>query len=170
MGILQMLPLLATSILVFSASAAPSSRSPIPELFRKPLTRRSGNGTCLPPADVPVVAKKPSPFTPLSEIELDDVKAWLYSPEQNLNLTSTTSETLSQTDNYIWIIESLYPNKTDVLSYLDGNASMPDHYARVVINEGGKAVPDVSEYFVSFILDVKNISLANIVEGWASSD
>ncbi|KAF2020584.1 copper amine oxidase [Aaosphaeria arxii CBS 175.79] len=129
-------------------AAAPSVQSPARTVFSG-LSRRSNNESLCPaPVDIPTVAKLPSPFTPLSEAELSDVKAWLYDPKQNLNLTSTKSETLSQTDNYIWIIESLYPNKTDVLSYLDGNGPLPPRYARVVINEGGKADPDVSEYYV----------------------
>lgn len=39
-------------------------------------------------------------------------------------------------------------NKTDVLPYLDGNATAPPQYARAIIFEGGKEVPDSQEYMV----------------------
>jgi primary-amine oxidase len=39
-------------------------------------------------------------------------------------------------------------NKTDVLPYLDGNATQPAQYARAIIFEGGKDIPDSQEYMV----------------------
>jgi primary-amine oxidase len=39
-------------------------------------------------------------------------------------------------------------NKTDVLPYLDGNATAPAQYARAIIFEGGKSVPDSQEYMI----------------------
>lgn len=109
----------------------------------------NANGTCPAPKDIPVRAAKASPFKPLTEVELSSITEWLYNPENGLNLTDSASETLSQTDNYIFTIEALFPNKTDVLAYLDGNKTSPERYARVVINEGGKLVPDVTDYWVS---------------------
>lgn len=107
--------------------------------------------TCSIPKDVRVQAKIPSPFIPLSFEELEDIKQWLYHPERKLNLTSTANKNLTQTDNYIWIIETLFPNKTDALPYLDGHSPIPDRFARVVINEGGKHTPVVTEYFVGIM-------------------
>jgi len=107
------------------------------------------NATACPvPVDIPVRAAKKSPFLPLSDAEFGSVLDFLFAPEQNLNLTSVSSKNLTQTDNYIWMIEALHPNKTDILAYLDGNATAPKRYARVIINEGGKAVPDATEYYV----------------------
>lgn len=104
--------------------------------------------SCPFPVTVSTVASKPNPFIPLSSKEQEAIIAWLYLPAQGLNLTNTTSATLSMTDNYLYQIEVLKPNKTDILAYLDGNATTVPRYARVVINEGGKAVPDATEYYV----------------------
>jgi primary-amine oxidase len=56
---------------------------------------------------------------------------------------------LSSTDGYnrFWI-DTLPLNKTDVLPYLDGNATAPPQYARAIIFEGGKEVPDSQEYMI----------------------
>ena len=119
------------------------------ESIRRSLPRRSaGNGTCPIPTDIPVRAKKTSPFLPLTNEDFGSVVDWLFQPERKLNLTSVSTENLTQTDNYIWMIEALHPNKTDILKYLDGNSTKPRKYARVVINEGGKELPDATEYFV----------------------
>lgn len=122
------------------------------ESVRRSLERRTtGNGTCPIPTDIPVRAAKTSPFLPLSNEDFGSVVDWLFQPERNLNLTSVSNENLTQTDNYIWLIEALHPNKTDILRYLDGNSTKPRKYARVVINEGGKDVPDATEYFVRLL-------------------
>lgn len=66
-----------------------------------------------------------------------------------LNLSDHTDTTLLRmSDNYIAHIETLKPNKTDVLSYLDGNGTVP-RYARVVLNHGAWEEPYVAEYSVS---------------------
>ncbi|KAH6723513.1 copper amine oxidase [Leptodontidium sp. MPI-SDFR-AT-0119] len=119
------------------------------ESVRRSIARRTnGNGTCPIPTDIPVRASKESPFLPLTNEDFGSVVDWLFQPEQNLNLTSVSNENLTQTDNYIWLIEALHPNKTDILNYLDRNSTKPRKYARVVINEGGKEIPDATEYFV----------------------
>ncbi|KAH6664360.1 copper amine oxidase [Plectosphaerella plurivora] len=89
----------------------------------------------------------PSPFKVFSDSELQGLAAWLHAPEQGLNLTDPTSPNLTISDNYIWHIEELKPNKTDVLAFLEEGKAMP-RFARVVINEGGKEVPWVTEYSV----------------------
>lgn len=106
--------------------------------------------SCAASTYVPTTAEKPTPFFVLNETELQDITDWLLDPAQGLNLTDATSPNLTQTDNYIWYIEPLLPNKTDVLAYLDENASSPARYARIVMAEGGKAEPDMTEYFVCF--------------------
>jgi len=155
----QTLSWLTCSALIFSVASSPSPKrnwdvhsglkSGPGDSIVKRTAESSSLGTCPAPQDIPVRAAKQSPFMPLTAAEIASVSAWLYEPEQNLNLTSSTSTSLVQNDNYIWIIEALFPNKTDVLAYLDKNAAPPQRYARVAINEGGKLEPDVSEYFVS---------------------
>lgn len=49
---------------------------------------------------------------------------------------------------YRFWIDTLPLNKTDVLPYLDENAEAPPQYARAIIFEGGKEVPDSQEYMI----------------------
>ncbi|KAL2211275.1 copper amine oxidase [Sarocladium strictum] len=105
------------------------------------------NGTCPAPIKILTTAKVSSPFKPLNTTEISAIVDWLQSPVQGLNLTDHAAEGLKMTDNYIWHVEELKPNKTDVLAYLDDGKTFP-RYARVVIFEGGKEVPKVSEYYV----------------------
>jgi len=104
--------------------------------------------TCEVPVDIPVSAPKPNPFVALSQDEIDAVTSWLLSPDQGLNLTDTSNPSISLSDNYIWHVDVLKPNKTDIISYLDGNGTVP-RYARVALIQGGLEVPTVSEYSVS---------------------
>lgn len=114
------------------------------------LSRRTNNVTvdaCPVPKVEEVEADLPSPFKPLTETELESIATWLQAPEQGLNLTDSTSPNLTISDNYIWHVEELKPNKTDVLAYLEEGKRVP-RYARVVITEGGKEEPVVTEYSV----------------------
>ena len=54
---------------------------------------------------------------------------------------------MSDDANRFWI-DTLPLNKTDVLPYLDGNATAPLQYARAIIFEGGKEDPDSQEYMI----------------------
>jgi len=165
MSLRQALPWLTCATLALSATAAPGPSRAWD--VHAGLTKGSGlsgrsvsslaNGTCPAPLDISVRATLPSPFLPLSKEEIASVQTWLYQPEQSLNLTSSSSPTLTQSDNYIWIIEALHPNKTGILNYLDNNGPMPAKYARVVIQAGGKLVPDVSEYYVSTLPNIEAI-------------
>lgn len=104
--------------------------------------------TCAAPVDIEVTAPKANPFVALSQDEIDAVAAWLLAPAQGLNLTNSSDPKLALSDNYIWHIQALKPNKTDVLSYLDANGTVP-RYARVALIQGGLKVPVVAEYSVS---------------------
>ncbi|ETN44586.1 uncharacterized protein HMPREF1541_10256 [Cyphellophora europaea CBS 101466] len=112
------------------------------------LFSRQKDGLCDASSYVPTTAEKPTPFFTFSETEIESILDWLFVPERGLNLTDSTSENLSQTDNYIWFMEPLMPNKTDVLAYLDGNATAPPKYAHIVMAEGGKEIPVMTDYYV----------------------
>jgi primary-amine oxidase len=45
-------------------------------------------------------------------------------------------------------IDTLPPNKTDVLPFIDDQATAPAKYARAIIFEGGKHDPDSQEYMI----------------------
>lgn len=172
MGLCQTMSWLAWLGLVGISEAIPNKLRPwdvhsgLPGDSTSVYTRRTvsplGNGTCPIPFDIPVRALRPSPFLSLSADEVASISAWLHDPARGLNLTAASSETLAQTDNYIWIIEALYPNKTGILNYLDNNGSFPDRYARVAINEGGKNIPDVSEYYVGIPFLISSVQYSNI--------
>ncbi|KFA67618.1 hypothetical protein S40285_04960 [Stachybotrys chlorohalonatus IBT 40285] len=79
----------------------------------------------------------------------DNLAVWnlLHDPETGLNLTEPSAATL--TDNYVFWIDTLPANKTDVLPYLQSCARpAPPKYARAVIFSGGKDEPDSQEYMI----------------------
>lgn len=45
-------------------------------------------------------------------------------------------------------IDTLPLNKTDVMPYLNGSSTTPPKYARAIIFEGGKEIPDSQEYMI----------------------
>lgn len=51
-------------------------------------------------------------------------------------------------DNHIAIVETLVPNKTDTLQYLDEDASIPARYARVTVNQGAQEQAGIYMYMV----------------------
>lgn len=93
-----------------------------------------------------VVAPKTNPWAPISPE--DNLAVWdlLHDEATGLNLTDPDDATVS--DNYIFWIDTVHTNKTDILPYIDGDAEAPPKYARVVIFEGGKEVPGSQEYMV----------------------
>lgn len=103
---------------------------------------------CPVPVEISTTAPKSNPFVPFSQDEIDAVGRWLLSPAQGLNLTDTSNPNVSLSDNYIWHIDVLKPNKTDVLAYLDGDGTVP-RYAQVALIQGGLKIPIVAEYSVS---------------------
>ncbi|KAI5857297.1 amine oxidase catalytic domain-containing protein [Durotheca rogersii] len=78
----------------------------------------------------------------------DNTAVWnfLHDPATGLNLTDP--ETAGINDNYVWFIDTVPVNKTDVLPYIDGSGPAPSSYARVIIFEGGKLEPVSQEYMV----------------------
>ncbi|PSN63808.1 amine oxidase catalytic domain-containing protein [Corynespora cassiicola Philippines] len=78
----------------------------------------------------------------------DNLAVWnlLHDPASGLNLTHPDRASL--TDNYIFWIDTLPTNKSDVLPFLGGEAEMPAKYARAIIFQGGKEIPDSQEYMI----------------------
>ncbi|KAH7343218.1 copper amine oxidase [Rhizoctonia solani] len=105
----------------------------------------SGIPTCPADGALSITAPKINIWAPLSHIDTQNVQEWLYQQEK-LNLTRMGDVTLS--DNMIWLIESIMPNKTDALNYLDGNGDRPSKYARAVLYMGGLSIPVIQEYMV----------------------
>ncbi|KAG8906468.1 hypothetical protein FRC01_008003, partial [Tulasnella sp. 417] len=117
------------------------------------LAARAAGGSDLCPPNTPVNIKAPHEnlWKPLTEEETLSVQEWLYT-RKDLNLTQFTKAGLS--DNSIWFIELITPNKTDALPYLEStpttkrdnnNSSPPKRYARAILFNGGYSVPHVKE-------------------------
>ena len=51
-------------------------------------------------------------------------------------------------DNTIQVVDTLLPNKTAVLPYLDGSGSKPDRYAKAIIWFGASEEPWLQEFQV----------------------
>lgn len=109
-----------------------------------------------------------TPFNPLSKDELEALVGWLYSPERELNLTDPWTRNLTVSDNYIYHIEDLKPNKTDVVVYFEEGTPVP-RYARVVLVEGAKPEPVITEYFVSSEISNAILPALLTVLGWPAS-
>lgn len=156
-----------TGLVGLSTSAPGSLSSTSVRSGSKTLKARD---TCPVPIDIPVKAPRPNPFSALTIEESGSVVTWLMEDSAlGLNLSDHTNTTLLRmSDNYIAHIETLKPNNTDVLSYLDGNGTVP-RYARVVLNHGAWGEPVVAEYSVSSSSRLYCFSLTHISSGWPSA-
>ena len=79
----------------------------------------------------------------------DNAAVWalLHSVESGLNLTDPDSAAL--TDNYVFWVDTLPTNKTDVLPYIeDAHAPKPPKYARAIIFRGAIQEPDSQEFMI----------------------
>ena len=111
------------------------------------LAERQGPGGSCYDGDAPVIqAPKANVWAQISAQDNFDVWNLLHDPVTGLNLTLPENATV--TDNYVFWIDTLPTNKSDVLPFIDGDGPLPFKYARVIIFEGGKAEPDSQEYFV----------------------
>lgn len=86
-------------------------------------------------------------YQDLSKEEIIAVRDYIIK-QPSLNVTAYENANIN--DNYIYLIELQQPVKSEALAYLDtNNAPKPARKARVVLYNGGKANPDVTEYLVS---------------------
>ncbi|KAF2634788.1 amine oxidase catalytic domain-containing protein [Massarina eburnea CBS 473.64] len=138
---------LALPSVVLSAAFPPLGygRRVLREAFDKRNSNVSAH-SCFTEAAPATTAPKTNVWAPISGD--DNLAVWnlLHDPASSLNLTHPNDAIL--TDNYVFWIDALHTNKSAVLPYLDGNATAPPKYARAIIFEGGKAVPDSQEYMI----------------------
>ncbi|QRV88148.1 primary-amine oxidase [Ceratobasidium sp. AG-Ba] len=107
-----------------------------------------GAGTCPSDGALSVTAPKTNIWAPLSLADTKKVEDWLYK-QKPLNLTRIENATMRRvSDNTLWLIESIMPNKTDALDYLDKKGGTPTRFARAVLYSGGLSTPLVQEYMV----------------------
>lgn len=108
--------------------------------------RQDAGGSCYSGDAPQTKAPKANVWAPISAQDNFDVWTLLHDPATGLNLTYPDDAT--QSDNYVFWIDTLHTNKTDVLPYLNGDNPEPAKYARAIIFEGGKAEPDSQEYMI----------------------
>ncbi|KAF2740995.1 amine oxidase catalytic domain-containing protein [Polyplosphaeria fusca] len=146
-----MIRLVITSLCVVTLSictAVPPlgyERRVLREIFDKRTTNSSASSCTYDEAPT-TTAPKANVWAPISAE--DNLAVWnlLHEPASGMNLTHPDDAVL--TDNYVFWIDTLHTNKSDVLPYIDGSGSLPTKYARAIIFEGGKADPDSQEYMI----------------------
>jgi primary-amine oxidase len=104
------------------------------------------SSSCLQEGTPETIAPKTNVWSPISAD--DNLAVWnlLHDPATGLNLTDPSTATL--TDNYVYWIDTLHTNKSDVVPYIYGDAVAPSKYSRAVIFRGGIPVPDSQEYMI----------------------
>lgn len=139
-----------TTLLLCASLAAGTALPPLGyerKLLKEALAKRQDGGASCHGGDTPVTtAPKTNVWSPISAE--DNLAVWnlLHAEETGLNLTIPDDATL--TDNYVFWIDTLHTNKSDVLPYIDGDGPLPPKYARAIIFEGGKANPGSQEYMI----------------------
>lgn len=92
-----------------------------------------------------VTAPKSNIWNSLSFDEAASIKAYLHS-QSSLNLTSV--EDASEWDNTILVVDTIAPNKSEALSYIDGNGPAPARWALASILFGQYEEPYVQTFAV----------------------
>lgn len=85
-------------------------------------------------------------WSELDDVEAAQIYAFLHRSQDPLNLTTALDSKESQ--NLIYLIETLRPNKSDVVEYLDSNGPPPNRWARVVILESQQSEAFLRDYMV----------------------
>ncbi|KAK3940868.1 putative copper amine oxidase [Diplogelasinospora grovesii] len=106
---------------------------------------RSTEPSCVETLATNIAAPKTNIWGELSHVEAAAVVQWLFA-QPELNLTVTDKATAW--DNTILLVESMRPNKTDALPYLDGNATAPTKYAHVVLDHRATESPYYADILV----------------------
>ncbi|KIW99388.1 uncharacterized protein Z518_11376 [Rhinocladiella mackenziei CBS 650.93] len=142
------LPLLGSvgCVTLVAASALPPLGYERRVLLDAFIKRHAAGSNCYAGDAPAVTAPKTNVWLPISAQDNIDVWTLLHDPATGLNLTKPEDATV--TDNYVFWIDTLHTNKSDVLPYIDGDGPLPPKYARAIIFEGGKAEPDSQEYMI----------------------
>lgn len=106
-------------------------------------------------------SSKQNIWADLSETEANDVLKFLFS-KPDLNLTETSKggryASFQQSHlkmlikfrkvNTVKLVETLQPNKTDALAYINGSSGPPQRWARVVVDEAATDEARIVNYMV----------------------
>ncbi|EGO55253.1 hypothetical protein NEUTE1DRAFT_85409 [Neurospora tetrasperma FGSC 2508] len=121
-------------------------------------TRRTEEVPCADVLAKPITAPKPNIWGQLTGEEISSVVDWLFAQEQ-FNLTVT--EEAGPWDNTIQLVEAMWPNKTDALAFIDGDAPAPTKYAHVLLNNRATENPFYADILVG------PLPLDNTTVSWA---
>ncbi|TFK22683.1 copper amine oxidase [Coprinopsis marcescibilis] len=119
---------------------------------------RENYAYCPAPVQIPGKAPKKNIWAGLTNAEVTSVLGFVHEPASGLNLTSYDKKGLW--DNYVYLVEQIMPNKTEAVSFVDGNGAAPDRYARVAVSFGATEEP----YYEDFIVGPLPISEKTAVE------
>ena len=90
-------------------------------------------------------AEKANVWSELTESEANDVYDFLYSELAHLDLTKHPK---SNRDNFIFIVETLRPNKTDAIPYLHEAAPAPERWAKAAVAQNFDEGPVMVYYMI----------------------
>lgn len=88
----------------------------------------------------------PSPFDELTVEEYKQVFDFILA-QKELSLVSAADA--STNSNYVYLIDTVLPDKKDILAHIDEGGEMPVRSARVIGIMGAKSPPVIEEYIVS---------------------
>lgn len=77
-------------------------------------------------------APKRNVFSELTDTEANEVYDFLSEELAYLNLTKAPN---SARDNFVFIVETLRPNKTDAISYLYEDGEKPERWAKAAVSQ-----------------------------------
>lgn len=121
------------SIHIGQAALKKRAHEEIMERFHK----REDVSSCSPSTPDYLTPEKANIWAQLTDEETNEVYAYL-TDKYNL----TVYENATHYDNFVMWIETIRPNKTDALAYLDGNATAPPRYAKAVMFFGNDDFAD----------------------------
>lgn len=109
-------------------------------------TKRQANGSaCIDTAPGAFAAPKKNIWSGLTDQEAASVTKWLFQ-QKDLNLTTT--DKAGEWDNTILLVELMIPNKSDVLSFIDGYNKPPTRFAHVVLDHRASVDPYYADTLV----------------------
>ncbi|KAH6648202.1 primary-amine oxidase [Truncatella angustata] len=144
---------LISTVSLLAARGVLSTKTPLGferRALLREFSKRADDSTCSTCSlyeDAPsTAAPKPNVWSSVSAEDNTAVWQLLHDPASGLNLTDVSVAGVN--DNYLFYIDTVPMNKSEVLPYLDGPGPKPAQYARAIIFEGGKEEPVSQEYMV----------------------
>ncbi|KAJ7253466.1 amine oxidase catalytic domain-containing protein [Mycena rebaudengoi] len=127
-----------------------SFRSTLNNGLRDHIAGHSMPGMCADTSPIPVTAPHGNVWKNLDVQEAVAIRDWLaaYKHPDGTGFNLTAGMAATDFDNAISLIETFAPPKADVLAYLDGNASPPQRFAKIVLNLGAASPPSISQYLL----------------------